>query len=52
MPSEIESFEPVVDVNDDDPWGSYEAIMSDGKELIIKSEPILEPEPIETAEEA
>ena len=52
MPSEIESFEPVVDVNDDDPWGSYEAIMSDGKDIIPKSEPILEPEPIETAEEA
>lgn len=50
MPSEIESFEPVVDVNDDDPWGSYEAIMSDGKDIIPKSEPILEP--VDTAEEA
>ena len=51
MPSEIESFEPVVDVNDDDPWGSYEAIMSDGKDIIPKSEPILKPEPLDTAEE-
>ena len=36
MPTEIETFEPVVDVNDDEPWSSYEAIMSEGKELIIK----------------
>ena len=52
MPSEIESFEPVVDVNDDDPWGSYETIMSDGEEVIPKPEPILKPEPVDTAEEA
>ena len=35
IPSEIESFEPVVDVNDED-WSSYEAIISDGKKVIPK----------------
>ena len=52
MPSEIETFEPVVDVNDDEPWSSYETIMSDGEEVIPKSEPILKPEPIDADSEA
>ena len=35
IPSEIESFEPVVDVNDED-WSSYETVISDGKKVIPK----------------
>lgn len=33
MPSEIETFEPVVDVNDES-CGSYDEIMSDGKDIL------------------
>ena len=33
MPSKIETFEPVVDVNDDEPCSSYEIIISDGKDV-------------------
>ena len=32
MPSEIESFEPVVDVNDDE-WGKYEDVVIDIKDV-------------------
>lgn len=42
MPSEIETFEPVVDVNDEE-WGAYEEVMSDGKEVITESKPIDDP---------
>lgn len=40
MPNEIETFEPVVDVNDED-WSVYEEVMPDGKE--VKSKLVIEP---------
>lgn len=45
MPDEIGSFEPLIDVNDES-CGSYDEIMSDGKDIIPK------PEPVDTAIEA